>query len=152
MLRLPREIRTIIYEHLSCLFKAYAGAFVTSDLQPVTGDVYMFDTGAWYSIRHFKGEQIYKTSILELEAAPWAHSNISHLFSRTPARHLMCMHPQLLDECIDGIRAFGYVVLSGNAWRGVVLACRPTPQAPAPNIFRLGAAEGSVFYIHTRSY
>lgn len=103
----------MIYEHLSGMFKAYSGAFVTSDLQPSPGDVYMFDSGAWYSIRHFRGERINDNSILELEAAPWAHQNLSHLFSRTPARHLRCLDPRLLDECIDDVclRA-GHVRLS----------------------------------------
>lgn len=113
VLRLPREIRSMIYEQLSDMFKAYSGAFVTSELQPGNGDVYMFDTGAWYSIRHFRGERINHTSILELEAAPWAHQNLAHLFQRTPARHLKALHPQLLDECVDDIcmRA-GHVRLS----------------------------------------
>jgi hypothetical protein len=93
----------MIYGHLSHMFKAYSGAFVTSDLQPANGDVYMFDTGAWYSIRHFRGEKIGPNSVLELEAAPWSHQNLSHFFSRTPARHLRRMHPQLLNECIDDI-------------------------------------------------
>lgn len=94
----------MIYKHLSHMFKAYSGAFVTmSDVRPAEGDIYMFDTGAWYSIRHFRGERIDASSILELEAAPWSHQNLSHLFNRTPARHLRRMHPQLLDECVDDI-------------------------------------------------
>lgn len=93
----------MIYEHLSDSFKAYSGAFVTSDLQPADGEVYMFDTGAWYSIPRFRGQRIDSTSILELEAAPWSHQNISHLFNRTPMRHLKCLDPQLLDECINDI-------------------------------------------------
>jgi hypothetical protein len=85
------------------MFKAYSGAFVTSDLQPIEGDVYMFDTGAWYSIKDFRGEKVDSRTILELDAAPWAHQNLSHLFNRTPVRHLRCLHPQILDECIDDI-------------------------------------------------
>lgn len=103
MLRLPREIRAMIYAHLTGMFKAYSGAFVTADLQPKQGDVYMFDTGAWYSIPHFRGEPIGPDTVLELDAAPWAHQNLAHLFNRTPARHLRALHPQLLEECVDDI-------------------------------------------------
>lgn len=91
----------MIYGELSNMFKAYSGAFVTPDLQPTVGDLFMFDDAAWYSIQQFKGEPISKASILELEAAPWAHQNLSHLFRRTPARHLMGLDPQLLDEAVD---------------------------------------------------
>ena len=63
----------------------------------------MFDTGAWYSIPRFRGQKIDSNSILELEAAPWSHQNLSHLFNRTPARHLRCLDPQLLEECIDDL-------------------------------------------------
>jgi hypothetical protein len=103
MLRLPREIRSMIYENLTHMFKAYSGAFVTSNLQPSEGDVYMFDTGAWYSIKHFRGQSVGSETILEFDAAPWAHQNLSHFFNRTPARHLKCLDPQILDECIDDI-------------------------------------------------
>ena len=103
----------MIYEHLSHMFKAYSGALVSSDLRPSNGDLFVFDTGAWYSIPDFRGERICQSSILELEAAPWTHQNLAHFFYRTPARHLLRMHPQLLDECINDmcLRA-GHIHLS----------------------------------------
>lgn len=104
LLRLPREIRSIIYGHvLDGLFKSYAGAFVNSDFVSREGDMYMFDGGAWYSIRHFRGDRIDANCILELDASPWAYKNLSHLLMRTPARHIRTLGRQIFSECIDDL-------------------------------------------------
>ncbi|KIW02385.1 uncharacterized protein PV09_06205 [Verruconis gallopava] len=103
ILRLPREIRSMIYANLFHMFKSYSSSHVCAAKAPLEGDVYLYDTGGWRSVSDFRGEMINSQTVLELDAAPWTYQNISHFFNRTPARHVRSLHPQIFDECVHDI-------------------------------------------------